>query len=141
MAQTLATLRDAVEINLSDQTNLIFSTTVLDEAIRAALRELSRTYGSALLLNGLDGATVTTTDDIDDHVLIIGSVAHALTFRAVGRFEEAIPNTVLPEKLAAFASKCMHEFQSLLTQVQIRRFQESSDTPYSAWTWEEGTGF
>jgi hypothetical protein len=32
-------------------------------------------------------------------------------------------------------------FQSLLTQIRLRRFAESTDTPYSQWEWDEGTDF
>ncbi len=47
MAHTLASVRDQLENRLADSTNLIFSTAVLDESIRAALNEISNAYGTA----------------------------------------------------------------------------------------------
>lgn len=141
MAHTLSSVRDQLESRLIDATNLIFSTTALDEAIRASLADLSNTHGSVLTLNGLDGAVATIFNDLDLNTLLVGAVAYVLRFRLVGKFEEASPIREHPEDLAQWATDFMNEFQSLLTQVKLRLFQNSSDHPYSQWEWEEGDGF
>ena len=45
MAATLTTVRDQIETRLSDNLNLIFPTTIIDEAIRASIGEISKIYG------------------------------------------------------------------------------------------------
>lgn len=141
MAHTLASVRDQLETNLLDTTNLIWSTAILDEAIRAALLDLSRVYGQAVTLKDLDSALTTTFDDLDVYVLIRGAVAFALTFRAVGRYEEATPEPKLAPSFAINAQETMHEFRAMLTLTDLRLKQESSNNPYSAWDWEESGGF
>jgi hypothetical protein len=59
---TLTIFRDQVERNLMDTTNLIWSETILEEALRASLADISRAYDTQLYVNGLDGAPATTLD-------------------------------------------------------------------------------
>lgn len=141
MTITLSSVRDQVETRLSDSTNLIFSTSTLDEAIRAALSEVANTYGTALTLKDLDSATETTFDDQDLNALIIGSLAYALRFRLIGKYEDALPVRESPENFASTATAVMNNFQSLLIQIRLRRFQSSVDQPFSLWEWDEGSDF
>jgi len=141
MAHTLASVRDQVELNLIDSTNLIWSTTILDEAIRASLMSLSHIYGEQVYLKDLDSALTTTFADLDVYVIIRGAVAYALTFRAVGRYEEATPEPKLTPSFAINAQQTMKEFRALLAQTDLRLKQESSDEPYSEWNWEESESF
>ena len=141
MAHTLATVRDQLENRLEDSTNLIFSTAALDEAIRAALNEVSLTYGSAQTLSGLDAAVTTTFADLDLNTLIVGAMAYACRFRLMSKFEEASPVREHPEDLAKWATDFMDEFMSLTTQIRLRKFQEATTAPLSAWEWDEGDDF
>jgi len=141
MPPTLSTVRDQVELHLMDSTNLVYSTTTLDEGIRMALGELSRVYGITVTLSGLDTATTTNFDACDLYVLLIGAVAYALTFRVVGRFEQATPEPDRTAELDALAQQKMGRFRSLLARTELRRLQESASPPHSVWDWEEGTGY
>ncbi len=141
MPPTLSTVRDQLENRLSDATNLIFSNAVLDEAIRAALNEISNAYGTAVTLNGLDTAVATTFDEIDLNTLIVGAMAYACRFRLIGKFEEASPVREHPDDLANWATQFMQDFLALTTQIRLRKFQEATTDPHSAWDWEEGNGF
>ena len=141
MAYTLATVRDQLENRLVDATILIFSTTVLDEALRASLAEISNSYGTALTLNGLDAATETTIEDVDIHSLLVGGMAYACRFRLAEKYEEASPEREHPEHLAAWATQFMHEFLSLATLIKLRKFQKSSTNPHTVWDWDEGDDF
>lgn len=141
MAHTLATVRDQLENRLEDSTNLIFSTSLLDEAIRAALNEISIAFGAAQTLSGLDSAAATTLEDLDLNALVVGAMAYACRFRLIGKFEEASPVREHPEDLAKWATDFMHDFMALVTGIRLREFQKSSSTPYDAWDWEEGTDF
>lgn len=141
MPITLATFRDQLELRLADTTNLIYATASLDEAIRAALGDLSSAYGSAVQLENLDGAADSTFDEVDLHPLLVGATAYALRFRLYERIEDAVPNQESPEDLARWATDTMNEFQALLTHVRLRRFYESIDPPYSQWEWDESSEF
>ena len=141
MSINLTTVRDQVEMRLQDAANLIFSTDTIDEALRAALGELSDAYGAAVTLKDLDGALETTFDDLDTHTLLVGAATYCLRFRLVGKYEEASPIREHPEDLARWATDLMEEFQALLTHVRLRRFHQAADHPYSQWEWEEGSNF
>jgi hypothetical protein len=141
MTATLSTARDQVEIHLQDLTNLIWSTTTIDEAMRAALAELGNAYGASLSLEGLDGALLTTYDELDHNTLLVGTVAYALRFRLVDKIDLASPTRVENQVLLKHAALQMAMFQSLLTQVRLRRFAVSGDCPYSQWEWDEGRTF
>lgn len=141
MSFTLSTARTQVEQRLEDTANLIWSENTIDEALRSALAELSNTYGSAVALKDLDSALLTTYDDLDHNTLIIGAVAYALRFRLINKLDEHFPTLEDPDDLFRIATNQMTLFQSLLTQIRLRRFAESTDTPYSQWEWDEGTDF
>ena len=137
MAYTLSDLRDKVELHLLDATNLIWSTSIIDEAIRAALADLSHVYGQVLTLNGLDGALENNFDDLDAYVIIQGAVGYALTFRVVGRYEEATPEPALVPSVAAQAEKSMVEFRAMLKISDQRLKQTTSNDPHAPWAWTE----
>ena len=141
MTAALSSTRDQVETRLQDIANLIWSTDMLDEALRASLGDLSSAYGFALTLQDLDSAAETTYEEIDHNTLLVGAVAYALRSRLIKRFEQASPIRQDPEDLANSATIQMNHFQSLLMQTRLRRFSESTDHPYSAWEWEEGKDF
>jgi len=119
LALTLATAKTSIEIHLQDISNLIFSETTLEEAVRSALRALSRVRAEALTISGLDGASSTTVNSIDEQAIIEGGVAYAITFRAVGLFEEPSPEHDLPKEFSDLAQQRMHDFLSLLTSLEL----------------------
>lgn len=132
MSITLASVLDQIEVQLSDTTNLIWSTTTLTEAVRSALAKLSGVYGLSLTLKDLDSAANTTFGDEDLQTLVTGSVAFALRYHLVRRFEEASPED-LPEDLALWSVKYMQSFEGALTLVRLRLFQQSTTPPYAGW--------
>ena len=141
MAITLTTVRDQLEIRLSDSSNLIWSTNLLDESIRAALADISKVFHTVQTLSGLDGALLTSLDELDLNCLLVGSLAYAFRFRLINRFEQASPEEENPQDLALLSTDFMNDFQSMLTQIRLRLFYHSTDSPHSAWEWEEGSNF
>ena len=133
MPYTLAQIIDKVEINLLDETNLIWSVPVVTEAIRAALTDLSRIRGTVLTLNGLDGAVSTTLADLDHYVVVRGAVAYALLFRVVGRFEEATPEPKIAPSLAAHAEQSMQVYREQLALIDIEVNGFVHDEYMNAW--------
>ena len=75
--------------------------------------------------------------DGDEHALVSGAVAYALTLRASGRFEDAVQDEELPSALADWASAHMARFQTMLAEIKARLHQVSTDIPYSQWEWQE----
>jgi hypothetical protein len=128
-------------MRLQDIANLIWTADTIDEALRAALGDLSNAYGVSLTLKDLDSEAETSYEAIDHNTLLVGAVANALRFRLVKRFDQTYPQRENPEGLANWATIQMNLFQSLLMQTRLRRFSESTDHPFSAWEWEEGKDF
>jgi len=131
------TVSERVSCHLNDTGSLIWTDEMLETAIRSALQALSRVYGEILTLDGLDEAEETTLPEGDEHVLVTGAVAYALTLRASGRFEDAIPAQEAPESLADWATAHMARFQTMLAGVKVGSHQDSDQVPYSAWEWDE----
>ena len=141
MSSTLTTVRNQVEIQLCDSSNYVWSEASLDQAIRATLAEISGVYGDSLLLTGLDGAAATTIEERDVHVLIAGAVAFALSIRIFHRFEEASPVREDIDDLVKAKHKVQELYQDQIYQIKLRKFQQSTDHPHTAWEWDEGSGF
>lgn len=141
MAYSLTSVRDQLENRLVDATNLIFSTAVLDESIRAALGEISNAYGAVQTLTGLDAAAATTFADLDLNALVVGAMAYACRFRLMDKFEEASPAREQPDDLAGWTTEFMNDFLSQVTGIRLRKFQESTSTPHDQWEWDEGDDF
>ena len=119
MSLTLATAKTSIEIHLQDISNLIYSETTLEEAIRSALRALNRIRDDTLTISGLDGASSTTVTTTDEQAIIEGGVAYAMNYRAVGLFDEPTPDEDLPEEFSDLAQKRMNDFLSLLTALEL----------------------
>jgi len=134
---TFDIIKERVRCHLNDMGGLIWTDGMLEAAVRSALRAISRVYDEDFTLSGLDGALETTLPDEDEHALVTGAVAYALTFRASGRFEDAAQDQNLPSALANWASAHMARFQTLLAQCRRRTHQTSPDPPYSQWEWQE----
>ena len=141
MAITLTTCKTQLALRLQDTGNLIYSASLLEEALRSSLSEITSAYGAAQTLNGLDGETETTFDDVDLHTFLVGGEAYALRTRLIAKLDEANPAREDLKDTAQAAQDKMTEFQALLSHIRLRRFQESTDHPYSQWEWDEGEDF
>jgi hypothetical protein len=131
------TIQERVRCHLNDTAGLIWTDVMLATAVRSALQALSGIYEKAFTLEGLDGALETTLPMEDEHALVTGAVAYALTFRASGRFEDASLSQELPTALGDWASAHMARFQMMLASIRAREQQRSTEVPYSQWEWEE----
>jgi hypothetical protein len=140
MSLTLMKITERVSCHLNDTGNLIWSEVMLETAVRSALLALGRVLEESITLEGLDGAVETTLAEDDQHVLVVGAVAYALTFRASGRFEDARGKADLPKTLADWATAHMTRFQTMLAEVKGRSHQESTTAPYDQWVWDEEEG-
>ncbi len=131
------TIKERVRCHLNDAAGLIWTDAMLGAAVRSALQAIGRIVEETFTLEGLDGALETTLPAEDEHALVTGAVAYALTFRASGRFEDASLNQDLPSALADWASAHMARFQALLGEIRTRDQQRSVEVPYCEWEWEE----
>ncbi|MBG0785563.1 MAG: hypothetical protein H0S79_10720 [Anaerolineaceae bacterium] len=139
MSLTLSVAKARVSVHLNDTGQLIWSETMLETALREALQAVGRVLGEPLTLDGLDGAGETILPEDVEHILVIGAVTYALTFRASGRFEDARAAENLPEALGNWAGTHMARFQAMLAQVKRQGHQTAGQPPYAGWEWEEKT--
>lgn len=137
MTLDLATVCTRVSHHLDDTARLIWSDAMLEAAVRESLDAIGRVLGESLALAGLDGAAETTLPADQQQLLVVGAVAHALSFRASGRFEDARARETLPEALAEWASDHMARFETLLAQARLAAHQQAATPPYGEWEWEE----
>ena len=129
----LTDFRLQIERNLMDTTNLIWSTAILEEALRASLADISRAYDEQLFVQNLDTALTTTVNVLDYYLLVKGAVAHALIFRTVGRFEESTPEPSLTPHLATLAEQRMKEFKYYLIPIYAEHGTFIGDEEYYLW--------
>lgn len=137
MTLDLATVCARVNVHLDDTARLIWSDAMLETAVRESLLSISRVMGDTLTLAGLDEAEETTLPADHQHLLVVGAVAYALTFRASGRFEDARAREALPQALADWASAHLARFHTLLMQAKLAAHQQAATPPYGEWEWEE----
>ena len=100
---TLPTLLNTLRTLLADPHGLRFSDDLLADAARLALAELAQCYGTPLRLTGLDGATQTTLDALDEQTLVCGAAAHALRAQAANRADRSGLNQANPQALLTSA--------------------------------------
>lgn len=139
MSLTLSTARERVSVHLNDVSQLIWTDLMLDTALRNALQAIGRVIGETLTLSGLDGASTTTLPEDDEHALVTGAVAYALTFRASGRFEDVRTEDDLSKAFADWAGAHMARFQTMLIRIKWHGHQTAPQSPYAGWEWEEST--
>ena len=137
MTLTLTELRTQVSVHLNDTGKLIWTDTLLDSSIRSALQALGQALGETLSLDGLDEATETTLAEDHQQALVVGAVAHALSLRVTGKFEDARPGGAPMDRVADWAGKQMARFEHLLAEIRLQSHQTAEGGPYDAWDWEE----
>jgi hypothetical protein len=136
MTTTLSTIRDRVEAFLVDSSNLSFSTTTLDEGIRQALGDLSRTYGANLVLSGLDGASTTTVELMDESALVLGAAAYAAKSRSIDRAERANLANGVPSTLLEWGRQHLAKFEDRLREIRRRKIANGTSIA-ATWEWNE----
>ena len=141
MAIALVGIRDNVETALFDSTNLVWSTDVIDQAIRSALGIISHYYGEELTLNGLDGAAASIIEDKDGAILTNGAIAYCLEYRITDRYEEATPDRENIYDLVKHKNEVMELFNNQLILIKKRKFELSTDSPNSEWELIEPEGY
>jgi hypothetical protein len=141
MALTLAGVRTRVRNLLVDNGSLIWQDANLDESIRRGLEELSRVYGDALALNGLDSATQTTLAERDGGTLCAGAAGYAALSRAVDRSEMDALRGGTAQELLAWGEGQLQRFNEALEQVRRRLQQDAAGNPWVQWALEPPTNF
>lgn len=134
---TLSTLRDVVEANLIDSSNVSWATGDLDAAIRLALDELSRVNGSTLALKDLDSAAATTLDALDAQTLVEGSCMFAASARMLDRAEKPSLGEGPTSSMEVYAKRMRNIFENRLQGMKRRLLARSTSAPDSAWEWDE----
>jgi hypothetical protein len=128
---TLPTLLNTLRILLADPHGLRFGDELLADCARLALAELSQCYGNPLMLTGLDGATQTTLDMLDEQTLVCGAAAHALRAQAASRADLSVLNQANPQALLQSASHYQEVFARGLAAATRRK---RASAGYAVWT-------
>lgn len=130
MSLTLSDVRLRAALLLGDETQQLFSGTLLDEAIRQALNEYSRSAGAPGTLAGLDGAAATSLPEEEAALLVRGAAGYAALSRAVQRMLSFNLRQEAGSDLLAWARRSLADFQAGLRQVRANRLHTAAEPPY-----------
>lgn len=133
----LADLRTRIETQYMDTNNLVLDDATLDEGIRSALGEISRVYGSALTIEGLDAALETTLAALDIPCLLTGATAYGLNFLLQNHFNNFSSSLGANSALVTAAQKMRVRFRTMLEELRLDDLQRSQTYPHSDWIWQE----
>ena len=111
-----------IEIVLRDTTNLVFSLTQEDEALRQALDEYNLTLGgTAKIIEGLAGAaSATTLPAAHRSLLVLAAAGFAVLSRAEERSEAYSLEQAVPATMKSWADNRLAGFRRQLEQIRVR---------------------
>lgn len=136
-ALLLADYLDRLRDFLVDAGEVSYADASLTEAIRQAIGDLGRVYGSGVTIEDLDLAQTTTVRLADEDLVIRGAAGYAARMRAVDRADSANLGQNMPSTLLDWSKNTLYWFDQTLRQVKQRILQESTSSPASEWTWDE----
>lgn len=119
MASTLASITDRVEQTLADTSNVIWAAAAITEGIRSAMGEynaaqlIDQPTATAVTLNGLDGAAVTTLPESYDTVIVWGAAAYCAQSRAIDRADSYQLGAKM-ESLKGWSDQRLRDFKAML---------------------------
>lgn len=127
------TIEGRVAILLQDLTRLTFSSELLCEGIRMALREYSAVSGQPETLSGLDDAGLTSIPEHDCGILVLGAAGYIAAAKTIDRQEHFNPQPELPQGVTSLGSRLLQRFDRLLGTVKSARLRAADVT-----CWESG---
>lgn len=134
---TLASLIGRVRAFLVDSGSESFADGTVTEGLRQALADLSKVYGSYLMIKDLDDSGATTVNVLDVDLVVRGAAGYAARMRAMERTDSANLGQSMPSNLLEWSKSTLYWFDDKLKQVKLRLMQQSTANPASLWTWDE----
>ncbi len=131
----LTDLRTRIRTQYLDPQGLVLDDDTLDEGFRSALEEISRIYGTALTLEGLDGATVTTLEPLDLPCLLTGVTAFGLKIILLNRLKGFSTSLTADAELMTAEHHFKERFKTFLEELRMTDLQRSEACPHIGWEW------
>jgi hypothetical protein len=130
MNTNLESIEQRVSVLLLDLTRLNFSTQLIDEGIRLALKEYSLASGQVETLAGLDEAGLTSIPEQDCGLLVLGAAGYVAAAKTLDRKEQFNLVDQLPEAVTNLGSRLLMRFDRLLGYVRSARMRAADVTPW-----------
>lgn len=129
----ITALRARLRAWLNDGPGLALPDGLLDEAARQALDALNRAGAAAYVVQGLDGAALTTLPAGLESLLVGGAGAFAAAGAAAAAERLLEPGGQPVTVLTAWGRMQYERFQAGLAELRARQMQSGFVPPYAAW--------
>ena len=114
-------LEQRVSSLLQDLTRLTFSSELIREGVRIALREYSVYSGMSETISGLDEAERTSVPEDDCGILVLGAAGYIAAAKTIDRQQHFNLQGELPEGVTSLGSRLLLRFDRLLGTVKSAR--------------------
>jgi hypothetical protein len=128
MSMDYQTIEGRVAVLLQDLTRLTFSSELLGEGIRMALREYSAVSGQSETIAGLDEAGLTSIPEHDCGILVLGAAGYIAAAKTIDRKEHFNLQPELPQGVTSLGGRLLMRFDRLLGTVRSARLR-AADVP------------
>ena len=135
MANTLASLEQRVMVLLADLTHLNYTTALIDEGIRLAVREYSLASGMTETISGLDGEGLTSIPDNDCGLIVLGAAGFTASCKTIDGKQQFNLKDETPEAVLSLGQRLVQRFDRMLGTVRASRMRSSEIQ-----AWGEGWG-
>lgn len=135
MTCTLTSLEERVSVLLTDLTHLNYSTELIDEGIRLAVREYCMVSGAADTISGLDGSEQTSIPENDCGMIVLGAAGYTASCKTLDRKQQFNLEDETPEAVLLLGQRLVQRFDRLLGTVRSARMRSSG-----VQVWGEGWG-
>ncbi len=130
MNTTLETIEQRVSVLLQDLTQLTFTSQLVVEGIRMAIKEYSLASGQVESLAGLDDAVLTSVPEYDCGILVLGAAGYIAAAKTMDRKESFNLVDQLPEAVTNLGTRLLLRFDRLLGTVRSARMRASDVAPW-----------
>jgi hypothetical protein len=134
MTASLSSLQGRVRFLLADPASpvQVWDDATLAEAVRQALDAYHLAGNGPVLLEGLDGAAVTTLPEMHESLIVWGASGYAALARSIRRAESFQLGSE-PMALQAWGSLRLRSFQAALEAVRLSDLHRGHNMPWGSW--------
>ncbi len=130
MNTNLETIEQRVSVLLQDLTQLTFTSQLVVEGIRLAIKEYSLASGQVESLAGLDDAVLTSVPEYDCGILVLGAAGYIAAAKTMDRKESFNLVDQLPEAVTNLGTRLLLRFDRLLGTVRSARMRAADVAPW-----------
>jgi hypothetical protein len=135
MSSSYTSIEQRVSVLLADLTQLNYSSGLLEEGIRMAVREYSLASGMPETLSGLDSASQTSIPETDCGMIVLGAAGYTAACKTLDRKQQFNLEDRTPQAVTELGRRLLQRFDRLLGTVRSARMRTCDIQ-----VWSEGWG-